>query len=106
MTKTYELDKKGRRVIDRDPDSVLDYSADFTDWLALSTDTIAGVTAVPVGCALAASKPPPSFVGGLVTAWISGGVVGADEMPSVTFRITTAAGRVEDSTIYFKMKDL
>ena len=106
MTTTYELDKKGRRVIDRDPDSVLDYSADFTDWLAQCADTIASVTAVPAGCALAATKPPPLFSGGLVTAWISGGVVGADEMPRVTFRITTVAGRVEDSTIYFKMKEL
>ena len=106
MTSTYETDKRGRLVIDRDPNSILDYSADFTEWLTQSADTIASVDAVVEGVTLAAGRPGPAFVGGLVTVWIAGGVIGAETLPSLTFRVTTVAGRVDDRTVYFKMKTL
>jgi hypothetical protein len=40
MSDTYVVDSKGRPVIVKDPDAVLDYSWDWTDWLAPTADRI------------------------------------------------------------------
>lgn len=101
-----EIDKKGRTVIDRDPDSVLDYSADFTEWLAASADSLASVVAIVDGVTVAPARPAPAVSGALATVWIAGGALDAETMPSLTFRVTTAGGRTEDRTLYFRMKAL
>ena len=90
----------GKPTAIKDPDAILDYTIDFTEWLAGIADTIAGHAINVVGVVLESSVVD----GGKVVMWISGGSP-ADEVSSATVRITTAAGRVDDRTVYFKIKD-
>jgi hypothetical protein len=83
----------------KDPDAVLDYAVDWTDWLPAG-DSITGRTvAVESGDVVKASD---NLAGAVVTAWISGGTVGTNA--SVRFRVTTAQGRTDDRTIYLKVR--
>ena len=82
----------------KDPDAVLDYPVDFSEWLADISDTYASHTIlVSAGLTLDSS----SESGGIITPILSGGVVGATE--SFTVRITTTAGRVDDRTFFLKI---
>lgn len=90
----------GRPTIDKDPNAVLDYAPDFTDWLDLITDTIASHTATAAGGVVVDSS---SVVGKTVVVWVSGGTVGTPA--SVTVRITTVGGRIDDRTIYFRIRE-
>ena len=82
----------------KDPDAVLDYPVDFSEWLADISDTYASHTIlVSSGLTLDSS----SESGGIITPVLSGGVVGATE--SFTVRITTTAGRVDDRTFFLKI---
>lgn len=89
-------DNRGRYLTRKDPDAVLDYPFDWSEWLADVNDTLvsaeitaAGVTAEPLGLP----------VNGVVGVMVSGGAVGV--AASVTCRITTAGGRTDDRTLHF-----
>lgn len=97
-------DSKHRWVIDKDPDAVLDYTLDWTDYMAeITPDTIATLT-------VTASNPTPSITvdstdltGSTTTGWISGGTVG--QLEAFTYHIVTAQGREDDRTLYVKIKE-
>ncbi len=74
----------------KDPDAELDYAVDWSAWLG--TDTIASaVWTLPTGL----TQPRPSSVDGAVaTVWLAGGTSGVTY--TVTCRVTTAAGRIDD----------
>ncbi len=74
----------------KDPDAALDYGVDWSAWLG--TDTIASaVWTLPAGL----TQPRPSSVaGGIATVWLAGGTSGVTY--TVTCRVTTAAGRIDD----------
>jgi len=76
----------------KDPDAVLDYSVDWSDWLDGDTIT-ASQWIVPVGLTLDSSTNSTTAT----TVWLSGGAVRFRY--SVTNRITTASGRVDDRSI-------
>lgn len=83
----------------KDPDATLDYSIDWTDWL--NGDTIASMeyladTGITVETAMCTETDTSSFL------WLSGGTLG--ETYDVVCRITTAAGRIDDRTLRFKIK--
>ena len=82
----------------KDPDSVLDYIMDFSDWL--DTDTITSHT-VTVDSGI--TKDSSSNTTTTVTAWISGGTAG--NTYDVTFRITTVGGREIDRTIRIRIRE-
>lgn len=102
---TEKFVKLGSRwVIDKDPNDVLDYTLDFTDFLALSGgDTITSVV--------------PTVTGGLVVdsslhtateaiVWLSGGTLTVDgEYASLTVRVTTinSPNRIVDRTVHFNI---
>ena len=98
----YTTNKAGQPVFIKDPNATLDYSFDFTAWLQQANDAIASVLAIPTGCTLARAA---DFTGGVVTAFVSGGVV--DEDASVTFRVTTTSQppRVDDRTVILKIRE-
>lgn len=102
IVETFQL-KAGKPVIDKDPNAEKDYTIDFSEWLALSSDTIASVTVLVAGVTLVAS----TFNGTEVTVWVSGGT--PNQTGSATVRITTAGvgarPRIDDRTIYFKIKE-
>ncbi len=90
----------GKPTIDKDPNAVLDYTIDFTDWCDAQSDTIASHTIAVSGCTI--GPLGSSHDSKKVTVWISGGTVGTQA--SATATVVTAAGRTDDRTIYFKIK--
>lgn len=86
----------------KDPDAKLPWTVDWSDWLAEEGDTGASATwIVPAGL-VQESSPAPSLVNGKATVWLSGGTDGADY--SVTCRLTTTAGRIDDRTLRISVR--
>ncbi len=74
---------------DKDPGEKLDYSMDWTAWLA--GDTIAASSwTVPAG--ITQTTPDPSFTATTTTIWLAGGTVG--KTYELTNTVTTAGGRI------------
>lgn len=77
----------------KDPNSRLDYSRDWTKWLADSLDTIVTSTwIVPEGL----DGTDESHTDSTATIWLAGGTEGSQY--KVTNRIVTAGGRTDDRT--------
>jgi hypothetical protein len=95
---TYVIGSNGKATIEKDPDAVLDYSWDWTAYLALVSDTIASVSYV-LSAGLTSSLA--SHTTTVAKVFLSGGIIGTTE--SATCRIVTAGGRTDDRTIYLKM---
>jgi hypothetical protein len=82
----------------KDPNAVLDYTIDWTRWLA--GDQIAtSEWLVPTGL----TKMADSTTASSATVWLSGGTAG--QTYTVTNRITTAAGRTEDRSFIVKVEE-
>lgn len=103
----------------KDPDAVLDYSFDWTLWMC-GDDMITGLVTIATGSLVVDSTlivselgsegdpdavPPvePVPASHITTAVVSGGTPGATEQ--VTHRITTEQGRIDDRTMFFKVKE-
>lgn len=82
----------------KDPQATLDYAVDWEPWLGV--DTIQSVTwTVDAGITQAnASNTTTS-----ATIWLSGGTVGTKY--KAVCRVTTAAGRIDERTIYVEVRD-
>lgn len=89
----------GKPTIVKDPAATLDYTVDFTEWLDAMSDSIASHTVTVSGVVLENSVVNAKAV----VMWISGGTVGTPA--SATTRVTTAGGRTDERTIYFKIKN-
>lgn len=99
MTDTYSEIGIYRPSIIKDPGATLDYTFDWTDWLALVADTIASYSVTVDGV----TKTSDARVGALVTVWVSGGTLGG--VGSATCHVTTTGGRTDDRTIYFLIRE-
>jgi len=88
--------KRGLTFI-KDPDSVLDYPVNFSDWLGVDTIDSHTVTAES-----GLTKDSSSNDSTTVTAWVSGGTVG--NTYDLTYHIVTTAGREIDRTIKIKVR--
>ena len=85
-------------VFVKDPNAILDYSIDWTEWL--STDTISNVSwTVPAGI----TSPSASNTTKIATVWLSGGTAG--QSYDLLCRITTAGGRTDDRTITITVRN-
>jgi len=84
----------------KDPDAVLDYGHDWSDFLAECSDTIATSTwDVPAGM----TEDRPSYVVGNTTVvWLAGGTHGTDYV--VTNHMVTTAGREQDYSMKIKVR--
>lgn len=82
----------------KDPDAVLDYQADWSDWLG--DDTISS-SAWSSGEGI--SVDSSSSTDTTATVWLSGGVSGTNY--EVVNHITTVDGREDDRTILIKVMD-
>ena len=100
-TDTYKETGVNRPSIPKDPDAVLDYSFDWTDWMDGVTDTIDSVVITASGVAVDSIVPS----GDVVTVWVSGGTPG--EVATVTCSVTTNStpARKDDRTIYLIVKE-
>lgn len=104
-TETYVTDSEGRSVITKDPASVLDYTFNWSVYLAAIADSIAGVVFTITGSATMAVDSS-SFTSTTATAWLSGGLQ-ADGLIQVDCTITTAStpARVDSRSIYINIRD-
>lgn len=85
----------------KDPDAILDYTWDLTAVLDQG-DTIVSCTFTPdAGSGLAVSQQSNTTTS--CTAWLTGGVVGGTYGVSCEF--VTAAGRTDDRSLFFKIKE-
>lgn len=82
----------------KDPDAVLDYSFDWSEYLTPLGDTISSVTWVTSS---GLTKVSQSNTPTTATAFVSGGVEGSTE--TLTCRIVTAGGRTDDRSINLKI---
>lgn len=86
----------------KDPDSLLDYQFDWSEWLAPDGDAIESHDVI-VGAGLTKVSSAIDPDGQAVTVWLSGGTAGATY--NVTCRITTGGGRIDDRTMKVEVKD-
>jgi len=101
MTDTYITDGEGRQVIEKDPAAVLDYTWDLTDYLAGINDSLASAT-ISVDAVSGITLQSTSTQGSLVTGWIAGGTAG--KLGRATLRFVTAGGRIDERSIYLRLK--
>lgn len=82
-----------------DPDSLLDYSVDWSQWLA-DGETIASYNiTVESGITLSSDSEND----GVVTVWLTGGTAG--RRYDVTCQITTSEGRIDERSFVLKVVD-
>ena len=96
MSTTFHVDSLGY-WIEKDPDAVLDYIVDWSDWLDTDTITGAPVWTVPTGL----TKASQSNTTTTATAWISGGAQGMTY--TLGCRITTTGGRTDERSFRLKI---
>lgn len=107
-TETYVVDEAGRPIITKDPNAVLDYTLNLTDYLAEIDDTIdqdpgSCVMVFEAGTELTETQSLIT-TDTTITCWLSGGTT-INKKEGVTFRFTTVGGRIDDRTIYIKFKE-
>jgi hypothetical protein len=82
----------------KDPNAVLDYSIDWTRWLA-GDQVATSEWLVPTGL----TKVADSKASALATVWLSGGTAG--QSYTVTNRVTTTGGRTEDRSFTIRVEE-
>ena len=77
----------------KDPDSILDYAFDWSDWLESAETISSHVITVDTGL----TKDSDSESSGLVTIWLSGGTAGTDY--TVACKIVTSLSRTDERSV-------
>ena len=85
------------KAFTKDPDAVLDYKFDWSDWLA-SSEAISSYT---ITVASGLTKDSDTESGGVVTIWLSGGTAGTTY--TVACKIVTDGGRTDERTIEIRV---
>lgn len=86
-------------TLDKDPDAVEVYRWDFSQWL--DGEVISSAQAIAEAPLVATVD---SFTSTTVDVRVSGGQVG--KRLGVTCRVTSSNNRVQDRTIYFRIREL
>lgn len=86
-------------ILVKDPEAVLDYGFDWSDWLADGETITDSTWSVSAGL----TKDSDSFNDTATTIWLSGGTAGSSY--TITNHITTSAGREDDRSHVLKVKD-
>lgn len=99
-TETFSEVGNPKPSIPKDPSAVLDYSFDWTAWLAADEAIVSYAVTVD-----GVTKNSDARAGAVVTAWISGGTAGT--VGSVTCAVTTNStpARTEQRTVYLKIQE-
>ena len=82
----------------KDPNAVLDYTIDWTRWLA--GDQVATSEWLP---STGLTKMADTKTASSATVWLSGGTAG--QSYTVTNRITTTGGRTEDRSVTIRVEE-
>ena len=95
----FVIDINGRATQPKTPESVLDYTFDWTAWLA-SGEAITSSSVTPAsGVAVVSSVASATTV----TATLSGGTAG--QLARITCLISTSQGRTEEAAIYLQITE-
>lgn len=91
----------------KDPDADLDYEMDWAGgapgpWLATGETISTSTWTAPAGLTVGTGGQAPSHDTTTTTVWLLGGTV--DKTYRVVNRITTSAGRVDDRSIWIKVR--
>ena len=81
------------QIFEKDPQAVLDYAFDWSDWLD-SGETIASTT---ITVASGLTKDSDSESDGIVIIWLSGGTAGTSY--TVACKIVTSSSRTDERSI-------
>ena len=85
----------------KDPAARLDYTWDWSEWLAEVADTISSATVtMPAGLTAAGA---PTVDDGAVTQRVSGGTL--DDTYRMVCQITTAGGLIDERSIYLTINN-
>lgn len=87
---------------DKDPDDVDAFGVDWSSRLTAETIASSSWTIDPADGATPLTNETVSFTTTTTTIWLSGGV--ADEVYTLTNRISTTAGRTLDQSVRLKVK--
>lgn len=87
------------RTLEKDPDAVLDFPFDWSEWLASGETISSQVITTEAGI----TKDSDTEASGIVAVWLSGGTAGNSY--EVACRITTSAARTDERTILVKVVD-
>lgn len=82
----------------KDPDALLDYGLDWTDWLGDDT-LLTSVWVIPAGIAKAAEVTTATTT----LIWLSGGTAGVRY--TCTNRVVTVGGRMDDRSIQINVDE-
>lgn len=83
----------------KDPQAVLDYARDWTDYLADGESITSSTWVVPDGI----TKASDSHDASSATIWLSGGTAG--ELYFITNRIVTNQGRTDDRSLIIRVQE-
>ena len=86
-------------IFTKDPDAVLDFAWDWSQWLEDGETISSYAVTVPSGI----TKDSDSNTDTTVTAFLSGGT--ADTGYAIVCQITTSAGRTDDRSIYINVRE-
>ncbi|SKS40582.1 phage fiber-tail adaptor protein [Mycobacteroides abscessus] len=84
----------------KDPHAVLDYTLDWSAWLAPGDTLVSATATATTGLTVDQTANTTTEA----TVWLSGG--GAGTTYDVTVHVTTAGGRQDDRTIQIQCKEL
>ena len=87
--------------VTKDPDGYLDYGLDWADWL--NADTVSQSEWLVSGPDSTLTVEQDFKSDTETVAWVLGGTLGNTYL--LTNRITTVAGRIDDRTIIFTIRD-
>ena len=82
----------------KDPNAVLDYVIDWSDWLGASETISSSAFTVATGL----TKDSESDTDTTAIVWLSGGTAGTDYL--VTCRITTNQARTDDRSVTIRVR--
>lgn len=95
----FQIGADGRATITKDPQAMLDYTFDWSAYLALDGDRLADAHC----SADAGTVAKTTVYAGTATAWLSGGTAGSTI--TLTCQIATAGGRFDACTAFIKIRD-
>lgn len=85
------------KAFTKDPDAVLDYAFDWSDWLAASEAISSHTVTAEAGI----TKDSDTESGGVVTVWLSAGTAG--NTYTVACEIVTDGGRTDERTVEIRV---
>jgi len=83
----------------KDPNAVLDYMWNWSDWLLVDETISSAIVTAPTGLTCDSYSKTDTTV----TGWLSGGTAGVGY--AVVCHVTTSDGRQEDRSIYIVCQD-